>query len=72
MFVGLRCIGRRENCERLLESFRETASPGTDLLFILDCDDDSYDGMDFGTAATCVLDGSPMLRGGGLVLTSAP
>ena len=42
--------GRRANCERLLKSFRETASPGTDLVFITDPDDDSYEGMDWGPA----------------------
>ena len=41
--------GRREQCERLLKSFRETASRGTDLLLILDPDDeDTYDGVDWG------------------------
>ena len=49
--------GRREQCERLLASFTETASPDTDLLFIIDGDDqETYDGMDWGTAATAVLE----------------
>ena len=49
--------GRRANCERLLESFRETASPGTDLLFISDPDDqDTYDGTDWGDALHAVME----------------
>src|ERR1700759_2935600 len=63
MLVMVPTRGRRENCERLLESFTETASPGPDLLFILDPDDDAYDGMDFGTAGTCVLDPRDYLVG---------
>ena len=48
--------GRRAQCERLLGSFRETASGGTDILFILDADDeDTYDGMDWGDALHAVL-----------------
>jgi hypothetical protein len=56
--------GRRQQCERLLESFRETASPETDLLFITDPDDqETYEGMDFGPAATAVLDPRDYLTG---------
>ena len=55
--------GRRANCERLLESFRKTASPGTDLLFVLDPDDDAYDGMDWGPASTVILDPRDYLVG---------
>src|SRR5580700_10427408 len=47
--------GRRKQCERLLESFTNTATMA-DILFILDPDDDAYEGMDWGTAATAVLD----------------
>ena len=43
--------GRRANCERLLGSFRDTASPGTDLLFVTDPDDTSYEDMDWAPAA---------------------
>ncbi len=56
--------GRRKQCERLLESFAETASDGTDLLFILDPDDqDTYEGMDWGEATTAVLDPRDYLSG---------
>jgi hypothetical protein len=54
--------GRRANCERLLESFTETATCA-DLLFILDPDDDAYDGMDWGPASTVVLDPRDYLVG---------
>jgi hypothetical protein len=38
--------GRRAQCERLLESFRETTSDA-DLLFIIDDDDEeTYEGLD--------------------------
>jgi hypothetical protein len=56
--------GRRANCERLIESFRETASPGTDLVFILDVDDqDTYEGVDWGPASAAVLDPRDYLVG---------
>jgi hypothetical protein len=55
--------GRRANCERLLESFTETASPGTDLLFVTDPDDDAYDGMDWGVAVQAVLEPREYLTG---------
>jgi len=54
--------GRRANCERLLESFQATATCA-DLLFILDPDDGAYDGMDWGGAATVVLDPRDYLVG---------
>ena len=48
--------GRRENCERLLKSFRETASPGTDIVFVLDEDDAAtYESVDWGDALAGVL-----------------
>jgi hypothetical protein len=48
--------GRRAQCERLLESFAETATC-SDLLFIADPDDeDTYEGMDWGPAVQAVLD----------------
>jgi hypothetical protein len=49
-------------CERFLAAFTETATC-SDLLFILDPDDDSYDGMDWGEAATAVLDPRDYLTG---------
>jgi hypothetical protein len=55
--------GRRAQCERLLESFTATAGPETDLLFITDPDDDSYQGMDWGGAACAVLDPREFLSG---------
>ena len=55
--------GRRALCERLLASFGETASPSTDILFILDPDDRSYDEMDFGDAPRAVLDPRAYLTG---------
>ena len=54
--------GRRANCERLLESFTETATCA-DLLFILDPDDDAYDRMDWGPASTVILDPRDYLVG---------
>jgi hypothetical protein len=49
--------GRRANCERLLKSFRETASPGTDILVISDPDDqETYAGMDWGDALHAVME----------------
>jgi hypothetical protein len=48
---------RRANCERMLESFSETASEDTDILFISDPDDqDTYEGMDWGHALHAVMD----------------
>ncbi len=48
--------GRKAQCERLLKSFRETASPGTDIVFILDEDDEeTYAGTDWGDALHGVL-----------------
>lgn len=48
--------GRREQCERLLKSFTETAQESTELLFIMDGDDEStYAGMDWGKASTAVI-----------------
>jgi hypothetical protein len=48
--------GRPEQCQRLLGSFRETASPETDILFILDPDDeDTYAGVEWGDAPHGVL-----------------
>ena len=55
--------GRRAQCERLLASFRETASPATDILFILDPDDTAYEGMDWGDAPRAVLDPRAYLTG---------
>ena len=48
---------RRAQCERLLKSFEETAGENTDIVFIIDGDDqDTYDGMDWGTANHAILD----------------
>ena len=56
--------GRRETCERFLKSFTETASPGTDLVFITDPDDqETYAGMDWGPAVQAVLDPREFLTG---------
>ena len=49
-------------CERFLAAFTETATC-SDLLFILDPDDTSYDGMQWGEAATAVLDPRDYLTG---------
>jgi hypothetical protein len=55
--------GRRAQCERLLASFTETAAC-SDLLFILDGDDqETYAGVDWGEAATAVLDPREYLTG---------
>jgi hypothetical protein len=55
--------GRRAQCERLLETFTETATCA-DLLFIIDGDDqESYAGMDWGDAATAVLEPREYLTG---------
>jgi hypothetical protein len=49
--------GRRAQLERLLASFTETASDGTDIAVITDADDqDTYDGIDWGRAMPAVLD----------------
>lgn len=49
--------GRRALAERCLKSFTETrALDSTEILFISDPDDDSYDGMDWGIATHVVLD----------------
>lgn len=43
--------GRRAQCERLLESYADTArGEGTDLIFIVDPDDNAHEGMDCGDA----------------------
>ena len=56
MLVMVPTRGRRVQFERLLQSFRETASPGTDLLAILDPDDeDTYDGVEWGNVLHAVL-----------------
>lgn len=56
--------GRRANCERLIESFAATASPGTDLLFVTDPDDrDTYAGMNWGPAAEAALEPRDYLVG---------
>src|SRR3974390_1786456 len=46
--------GRREQCERLLASFAETATC-TDLLFITDPGDSAYKGMDWVSATAAEL-----------------
>ena len=58
--------GRRTQCERLLKSFEETVSVRrqTDLLFITDGDDqETYQGMDWGSAEEYVLDPRESLTG---------
>ena len=54
--------GRREQCERLLETFTQTATCA-DLLFILDPDDPACEGMEWGDAATAVLEPREYLAG---------
>ncbi len=55
--------GRRAQCERFLEAFSQTATCA-DLLFITDPDDqDTYAGMDWGTATHAVLDPRDYLTG---------
>lgn len=54
--------GRREQCERLMETFTATATCA-DILFITDPDDTAYDGMDWGTAAHAVLEPREYLSG---------
>jgi len=57
LLVMIPTRGRRALTERCLKSFTETkALDTTELLFITDPDDDSYDGMDWGVAAHVVLD----------------
>ena len=64
MLVMVPTRGRRANCERFLKSFTETASPGTDLVFITDPDDqETYAGMDWGPAVQAVLDPREFLTG---------
>ena len=46
--------GRRSSAERLLKSFEE-ATDSADLVFITDGDDDTYEGMDWGTALQATL-----------------
>jgi hypothetical protein len=49
--------GRRAQCERLLASFTETASPETEIAFVVDADDqDTYRGADWGRAMCAVLE----------------
>lgn len=60
MTLSLLCMiptrWRRENCERFLKSFAETADRA-DLIFLGDADDqDTYEGMDWGKARYEVLD----------------
>lgn len=62
MLVMVPTRGRRENCERFIKSFTETATCA-DLLFITDPDDDSYDGMEWGPAVQAVLDPREFLVG---------
>src|ERR1017187_8111737 len=54
--------GRREQCERLLESFTATATCA-DLLFITDPDDAAYEGMDWGDATVATLEPREYLSG---------
>jgi hypothetical protein len=55
--------GRRVQCERLLESFTQTATCA-DLLFVLDPDDlDTYADMDWGEAVCAALDPRAYLTG---------
>lgn len=54
--------GRREQCERLLETFTETATCA-DLLFITDADDNSYSGMEWGEASVATLEPREYLSG---------
>ena len=55
--------GRKENCERLLKSF-EMNTDDADLVFVTDGDDqDSYDGMDWGSALHAQLDPRDTLSG---------
>jgi hypothetical protein len=64
MLVMVPTRGRPAQCERLLASFAETATRGTDLLFILDPDDrDTYDGTDWGEAVQVVLEPREYLVG---------
>jgi hypothetical protein len=48
--------GRRQQAERLLESYEKTVGKAADLVFILDPDDEeTYEGMDWGTALAGVM-----------------
>lgn len=48
--------GRKANCERLLASFRDTASEDTGICFIIDDDDEAtYEGVEWGDALRAVL-----------------
>jgi hypothetical protein len=56
--------GRPEKCARILKSFVETTSlDTTDILFITDGDDDSYENMDWGVADHAVIDPRESLTG---------
>ena len=54
--------GRREQCERFLKAFSETATCA-DLLFVTDPEDGAYDGMDWGAAVQAVLEPREFLVG---------
>ena len=54
--------GRRENCERFLAAFKDTATC-SDLVFITDPGDPAYEGMDWGEAVQAVLDPREYLVG---------
>ena len=55
--------GRRENCERFLKAFTETATC-SDLMFITDVDDqETYEGLDWGEAVCATLDPREYLVG---------
>lgn len=55
--------GRKENCERVLKSF-EMNTDDADLVFVTDGDDqDTYEGMDWGSALHAVLDPRDTLTG---------
>lgn len=57
--MSLLCIiptrSRPEQCERLIKSF-DAMTDNADLLFVVDPDDDSYDGMDWKGHAVVTLD----------------
>ena len=55
--------GRRKQCERLLESFEKTTD-NAELVFVTDVDDqETYEGMDFGTALHAMLNPREFLSG---------
>ena len=57
LLVMIPARGRRANAERCLKSYTDTVSlDSTEITFITDPDDDSYDGMDWGPAVHAVLD----------------